>query len=52
MTDDLGNPAENVAYYPYGGTRSDTGTANVRHKFTGQEFDAETGLYFYGARLR
>ncbi len=50
MTDSLGNLAENVAYYPYGGTRTDTGSISVRHKFTGQEYDAETGLYFYGAR--
>jgi len=26
------------------------GTLNVKHKFTGQELDSESGLYYYGAR--
>ena len=42
--------AEEINYYPFGETRTDTGSVNVRHKFTGQEWDSETGLYCYGAR--
>ncbi len=50
VTDAGGNLVERLAYFPYGQTRSNTGTKDVHHKFTGQELDAETGLYFYGAR--
>jgi len=39
-----------LAYYPYGGTRINTGTVNVPYKYTGKELDASTGLYFYEAR--
>lgn len=28
----------------------DTGTVSVNHKYTSQELDSETGLYYYGAR--
>jgi RHS repeat-associated protein len=42
---------ENLAYYPFGATRVDTHTpADVPFKYTGQELDSSTGLYFYGAR--
>lgn len=42
-------------YHPYGTTsfRSATGAAEVsmkRYRFTGKEKDAETGLYYHGAR--
>ncbi len=50
VTDPNGNNAEEIYYYPYGGSRQDSGGANVRHKYTGQEFDDETGLYYYNAR--
>ncbi len=50
VTDASGNMVERLAYFPYGQTRINTGTKDVHHKFTGQELDAETGLYFYGAR--
>ncbi|MBI5027194.1 MAG: hypothetical protein HZC12_10815 [Nitrospirae bacterium] len=50
ITDATGAKVQGIYYYPYGGTRSSTGTANIKHKFTGQEEDAETGLYYYGAR--
>ncbi len=50
MTDAAGNMVEHIAYFPYGQTRINTGTKDMHHKFTGQELDAETGLYFYGAR--
>jgi len=41
---------EEIHYYPYGETLSDTGSVSVKHKFTSQELDSETGLYHYGAR--
>ncbi len=50
VTDDTGNKSEEIYYYPFGGTRQDTGAVSVKHKFTGQELDDETGLYYYGAR--
>jgi len=50
VTDKLGNNIEDITYYPYGLSYSDTGTENVRYKFTGQELDFSTDLYFYNAR--
>jgi len=50
MTDSIGIMKEEIYYLPFGKTRSNTGTLNVKHKFTGQELDEETGLYNYGAR--
>ena len=50
VTNTTGSKAEEIYYYPYGASRTDTGSVNVRHKYTGQERDGETGLYYYGAR--
>ncbi len=50
VTNSSGNQVEEIHYYPYGETLSDTGTVSVKHKFTSQELDSETGLYYYGAR--
>lgn len=55
MTDGAGTKVQSLAYFPYGQLRTNTGSVDVHHKFTGQEFDGEvvnggTGLYFYGAR--
>jgi RHS repeat-associated protein len=50
-TDGTGVSKEVITYYPYGKTKSDTGTANLDHKYTSQELDGEVGLYNYGARL-
>ncbi len=50
LTDDNGVSEQDVAYYPYGATRSNTGTADVAYKYTGKEQDNSTGLYFYEAR--
>jgi RHS repeat-associated protein len=50
MTKTNGDPAEGLYYYPFGATRQVTGGDCVNHKFTGQEEDSETGLYYYGAR--
>ncbi len=50
VTNSSGNNVEEVHYLPFGSAWSDTNTALTTHKFTGQELDAETGLYYYGAR--
>ncbi len=50
ITNSSGAKVEDIYYYPYGEIKTDSGTLNVRHKFTDQEWDAETGLYYYGAR--
>ncbi|HAK59559.1 MAG TPA: hypothetical protein DCO77_04140 [Nitrospiraceae bacterium] len=50
VTDATGEVKEEVFYDPFGATRADVGTVSVNHKYTSQEFDAETGLYFYNAR--
>ncbi len=50
MTDTNGNKVEDLYYYPYGKVYTDTGSIKVKHKFTGQELDTESGLYYYGAR--
>jgi RHS repeat-associated protein len=42
---------EEVRYRPFGETLRDTGELSVSHKYTSQEFDAETGLYNYNARF-
>ena len=46
-----GSVNEEMTYFPYGlmKTHSPVGD-NVRHKFTGQEYDNETEMYYYGAR--
>ncbi|GJL64142.1 MAG: hypothetical protein NPIRA04_27960 [Nitrospirales bacterium] len=50
LTDSSGASEQDVAYDPYGDTRSNTGTADVAYKYTGKEQDNSTGLYFYEAR--
>ncbi|MEK7837750.1 MAG: hypothetical protein AAB328_07185, partial [candidate division NC10 bacterium] len=37
ITDSAGTKVEEIYYYPYGGTRLNQGSVNVKHKFTGQE---------------
>jgi RHS repeat-associated protein len=37
-------------YYPYGVTWITIGSLDLKYKFTGQEEDQETGLYYFGAR--
>jgi len=50
ITDQSGGSVQSIYYYPYGEIHTNSGTDVARHKFTGQEWDAETGLYYYGAR--
>jgi RHS repeat-associated protein len=38
-----------LRYYPWGGTRYDTGTTPTSYRYTGQR-EAEVGLYYYGTR--
>ena len=39
-----------LLYKAYGDTGFETGSDKVKNKFTGQERDNSTGLYYYGAR--
>jgi RHS repeat-associated protein len=41
---------EDIHYLPFGSSQTDTGNISVNHKYTSQEFDAETGFYYYNAR--
>jgi len=51
-----GTKDEQLTYFPFGQTRTDTdGAGNpvspgFRYKYTDQEFDSTTGLYYYKAR--
>ncbi len=51
MTDDTGSLIESTNYEPFGGQRAHTGINSSIYKFTDQEFDAESGLYNYDARM-
>ena len=37
-------------YDVFGAIRAETGTSDNTRKFTGKEFDADSNLYYYGAR--
>lgn len=50
ITDASGNRAALYEYDPFGSTVTHTGAASVKHRFTGQEADDSTGLYYYNAR--
>jgi uncharacterized protein RhaS with RHS repeats len=50
ITESSGNQAALYEYDPYGNTVTQTGSAEVKHRFTGQEADDSTRLYYYGAR--
>ena len=50
VTDEIGTAVEEIHYYPFGQIRYDEGTANVRFKYTGQEYDEESGLYYFKKR--
>ena len=50
VTNEAGESVQQLSYTPYGSIFSNTGTEDFPQKFTGQIFDAETGLYFYNAR--
>ncbi len=52
ITDQDGEVVAEYEYYPYGEAYSEEVSEDFsnNYKFTGQEEDAETGLYYYGAR--
>ncbi|HPK57557.1 MAG TPA: RHS repeat-associated core domain-containing protein, partial [Spirochaetota bacterium] len=52
VTDKKGNFFEMIEYLPYGETLYDEAATvdKTEFRFTGKEMDAETGLYYYGAR--
>lgn len=52
MTNMAGIKVEEIRYTPFGGgfALSDSGSINVNHKYTSQEFDSDAGLYYYKAR--
>jgi len=53
MTDEDGEIVAEYQYYPYGGTYSEETSGEDfgnSYKYTGQEEDAEIGLYYYGSR--
>ncbi|OGW69572.1 MAG: hypothetical protein A2036_04275 [Omnitrophica bacterium GWA2_50_21] len=50
VTDSSGNQSMLLEYDPYGETATFTGSADLKHKFTGQEKDDSTRLYFYAWR--
>ncbi|MDY6833478.1 MAG: RHS repeat-associated core domain-containing protein [Chloroflexota bacterium] len=48
-TDSTGMVASTIKYFPYGDTRSSTGSLGTDRQFTGQRLDG-SGLYYYNAR--
>jgi RHS repeat-associated protein len=50
LTDETGQVIQTIAYDPYGESVLSEGAAEPAYQYTGQEKDAETGLYYYGAR--
>ncbi|MBI2854591.1 MAG: hypothetical protein HYX87_06710 [Chloroflexi bacterium] len=48
-TTSTGAQQSTIRYFPYGATRSSTGTLGTDQQYTGQRLDG-TGLYYYGAR--
>jgi RHS repeat-associated protein len=49
VTASNGTVVSSIKFYPFGGTRSESGTTPTDKKFTGQRLDS-TGLYYYNAR--
>ena len=50
LTDDNGDKVQEVFYYPFGEIHSISMSDITDYLYTGKEWDAETGLYYYGAR--
>ena len=53
LTDASGSQVELIDYYPFGESRldeTDPSASSSPRKYTGQELDEETALYYYGAR--
>ncbi len=53
VTNASGTLEETLSYYPFGSSRLDTTTGFTESKkFTGHEYDTETGLYYMQARYQ
>jgi RHS repeat-associated protein len=50
LTDSAGATAKSYSYDAYGTILESPGTVDQPYTYTGREFDAETGLYYYRAR--
>jgi RHS repeat-associated protein len=51
LTNSSGQEVQRLTYLPFGETFNNTGSVDFeQHRFTGQELDPETGLYYYIAR--
>lgn len=51
VTDEKGDLAEHLEYFPFGETWVQEGGKKAsNYLYTSKEYDAETGLYYYGAR--
>lgn len=50
LTDSAGVTAKSYAYDAYGNILESPGTLEQPYTYTGREFDAESGLYYYRAR--
>ncbi|MFH0790939.1 MAG: RHS repeat-associated core domain-containing protein [Candidatus Omnitrophota bacterium] len=50
LTDSSGSVVEAYSYDEYGMPLNNLQHSNNRYLYTGREFDAETGLYYYRAR--
>jgi RHS repeat-associated protein len=50
LTDGAGGVAASYVYDSFGNLSSSTGTLTNTFRYTGREFDSETGLYYYRAR--
>ena len=50
VTDGMGRKIGSVEYMPFGTVHEKTGAVDMDHRYTDKEYDAETGLYYYGAR--
>ncbi len=50
VSNSTGAEVKATLFYPYGEDRAWTGTKTLDFKYTGQEYDASTGLHNYGAR--
>ncbi len=50
LTDSVGATAKSYSYDAYGNILDSPGAVDQPYTYTGREFDAETGLYYYRAR--
>ena len=50
VTNDQGVVSEEIEYFPFGGKYTDSAENVTTYKFTGQKWNEEIDLYYYGAR--